>query len=684
MARRPLPRFLRPLSRTSGPEHPAGRSGLPGRLSALVNGGGARIARGRQAARTAADGAADVLQPLITVGRGLRKLAAAARVRWAATPKERRGPTLFVTAACVLAVAMIPYGPVLALIGLMGAAGWQGRRRPVPRTGPTEAETARLASLYEALVPLLSVPEDPAPLFRHGGEWSAAFSDAAFDGDGRISRLLVAYPAYLPDGDPGCRARVERVLRAKSGRGREYLFDWDEEGNKLLLRALEPLPTSIAAQRFVTAPGETVLGFTDAEAVARTVPVWDGDGYRDAPPVVWRTGPRSAEPHLLALGRPGAGATTLLRSIALQALHHGDVLIVDGGGSGEYACLTGRPGVLAVESGLSGARAGLEWAARETERRLVAADQARQAGLPAPEDARRPLWILVDRPSAFGHLAAAEGRPDPLVELRVPLRHGRAAGVTVVVGEQLDALPELPEDLPAHTRARVVLGPASAEEIAGALDTAPRTGPLPEVPPGRGFARLGTGPVLRLQVPATPDPYDDATGEAERQAVLALLPPREPELPGPAAPADAPLPAHGPDGLPADGQVGLPAEGPEAVRPAAVRAPVAVPVRVSASTAPLDAEPAPQGVPAAHAEPADVPAPAAATTAHPGVRHGQPAGDGGGPRPLARPVTKGAPVGAGAEADPPLDSTQPLPHVVPHTVLRSPALAPPPPPGGRR
>jgi hypothetical protein len=30
--------------------------------------------------------------------------------------------------------------------------------------------------------------------------------------------------------------------------------------------------------------------------------------------------------------------------------------------------------------------------------------------------------------------------------------------------------------------------------------------------------------VLRLQVPATPDPYDEETGEAERQAVLALLP----------------------------------------------------------------------------------------------------------------------------------------------------------------
>ncbi|MEU6485941.1 hypothetical protein [Streptomyces sp. NPDC046887] len=644
-------------------------------MSGLVSGGGARIARGRQAARTAADGAADVLQPLITVGRGLRKLSAAARARWAATPKDRRGPTLLVALACVLAVAMIPYGPVLALIALMGAAGWKGRERPVARTGPDEAESERLKALYEALVPLLAVPEDPAPLFRHGGEWAGAFSDAEFDGDGRLGRLLVAYPAYFPDGDPGCRARVEQVLRAKSGRGREYLFDWDEEGNRLLMRVLAPLPTSVAAQRFVTAPGEAVLGFTDEEAVARTVPVWDGEDYRDAPPVVWRTGPRSAEPHLLVLGRPGGGTTTLLRSLALQALHHGEVLIVDGGGTGEYAFLKGRPGVLAIESGLSGALAGLEWAARETERRLGAADRARQTGQPAPEDVRRPLWVLVDRPSAFVHLAAADGAPDPQRELGVPLRHGRTAGVTVVVGEQLDGLGELSEEVRGYTRARVVLGAASAAEVAGALETAPHTTPVPDVPPGRGYARLGTGRVLRLQVPATPDPYDDATGEAERQAVLALLPGHEPgtetertgdaapdeSVPAPPAtsaepvrarpepPAPLPEPAAGPHPEPVP-----PAPAPALTMPQRHPEPVALTPAAPAS------HPVPSTAPPGYAEPA--PAPVFVPAFPAGV----------GPRPLAHPVAKAEP----PAAVPPLDSTQPLPRVVPHTVLRSPTVTP--------
>ncbi|MEU8522176.1 hypothetical protein [Streptomyces sp. NBC_01216] len=523
MARRPLPRIL--------------------------SSGSAQIARSREIARTAADGATDVLHPLITITRGLRKLAATARARWAATPKERRGPTLCLVAACLVVVALVPYGPLLALVSVMGAAAWKGRERPVVRTGPDDAEAERLKGLYEALVPYFSVPEDPAPLFAHGGDWSGAFGDYGFDESGRLMRLRITYPAYFTDGEADSRARIEHLLHAKSGRGREYLFDWDEEGNRLVMNVLPALPTTIAAQRFVTAPGETVLGFTDADAVQRTVPVLAADGPQDAPPVVWRTGPRSIEPHLLVVGQPGSGTTSLLRSLALQALPHGDVLIVEGSGTGEYACLTGRDGVLAVECGLAGALATLEWAAHETERRLIAANRARQAGHPAPEDTRRPLWILLDRPSVLGHLAAADGRGDPQSLLQVPLRHGRAAAVTVVVAEQFDCLDTLDETVRTHTRARVVLGPATPGQIASVLGAQPHTTPVPVVPPGRGYARLGTGPVLRLQVPATPDPYDDATSESHRSAVLELLPERQ-NTTAPAVesvPAAAPEPAAAPD-----------------------------------------------------------------------------------------------------------------------------------------
>jgi hypothetical protein len=499
-------------------------------LPRILSNGGAQLARSRELARTAADSATDVLHPLITITRGLRRLASAGRRRWADTPKDRRGALLFLVASVLLVVALAPYGPLLGVITLMAAAAWQGRdRAPSAPAGPDASQVQRLKSLYEALVPYFSAAEDPEPLYAHGGDWEKVFSEYEFDATGRIAHLVIGYPAYFTDGEPESRARIEHLLGAKSGRGREYHFAWDEEANQLTVRVLAPLPTDIAAQPFVTAPGETVLGFTDPTGVQRTLPLTHGvhgEERRDVPPVVWRTGIRSTEPHLLVAGQPGSGTSTLLRSIALQALHHGDVVIVDGGGTGEYACLTGRDGVLAVECGLTGALTSLEWAAHETERRLIAANRAHQAGDPPPEDTRRPLWLLLDRPSAFTHLAAADGHQDPQSLLQVPLRHGRPANVTVVVAEQLDGLEGLSDPVRQHTRARVVLGPATAEQLEAVLGAPPHTTPVDQVPPGRGYARLGSGPVHRLQVPATPDPYDDATSDAERQAVLDLLPPR--------------------------------------------------------------------------------------------------------------------------------------------------------------
>ncbi|MEE4542826.1 hypothetical protein V2S66_12700 [Streptomyces sp. V4-01] len=513
------------------------RRPLPSILSARP-----ALVRGRDMARSAADGATDVLHPVITIARGMRRQAAWAAGWWGRTPKDRRMPALLLAAAGLVIVVMMPYGPILAVVALMASAAWMGRDRAVPApTGPTEAEAVRLQSLYEALVPYLSVDGDPAPLYAPDGSWDRAFAEYAF-ANGRLSRLHLRYPAYFTDGEADSRERVEQLLHAKAGRGREYRFDWNEEENHVTLTVLPPLPTDIVAQRYVTAPGETVLGFTDAEAVQRTVPVASGGETRDAPPVVWRTGARSSEPHLLALGQPRSGTTTLLRSIALQALQHGDVVVVDGSGAGEYACLAGRPGVLAVEDGLLGAAATLEWAAHETERRLIAVNRARQSGNPVPEDVRRPLWIVLDRPTALSQLALAEGRPDPQSLLDVPLRHGRTANVAVAVAEQLDATESLAPVVIAQTRARVVLGPMGPEHVAAVLGERPRTTPAADVPAGRGYARLGSGPVLRLQVPATPDPYDEETPAAERAAVLSLLPGAD------VPPADALAgPAAGPD-----------------------------------------------------------------------------------------------------------------------------------------
>ncbi|MCD9143171.1 hypothetical protein [Streptomyces albireticuli] len=525
-----------------------GRRALPSSLS-----DGASLARGREFARTAADNAADMLHPLLTIGRGLHALGTGGLRRWARTPRDRRGPTLLLAASCVVIVALLPYGPTLSAVVLMAAAAWAGRDRGAAAAADTVDEEschARLRTVYESLVPYLTVPEDPEPLYAHGGDWRRAFTEYEFDHLGRLVSLQLRYPAYFTDGEPESRAKVEQLLRLKAGRGREYRFDWEEEDNHLTLSALAPLPTDIRAQRFVTVPGEAVLGFTDPCSVQRTLPVTDDTGTRDVPPVVWRTGQRSTEPHLLALGRPAAGTTTLLRSVALQALPHGDVLLIDGSGTGEYSCLLGREGVLAVESSPAGALATLEWACHETERRILTAHHARQQGRPVPEDVRRPLWILVDRPSALSHLAAGEGRPDPQEFLQVPLRHGRVANVTVAVAEHLDNAGLIIEPVLAQTRARVVLGAVTPGQVRTALGAPPPTTPPPDVPPGRGYARLGSGPVLRVQVPATPDPYAQDTSEYERRAVLELLP--EPCVPVPYAtepqgpPAGAGYPFGGP------------------------------------------------------------------------------------------------------------------------------------------
>lgn len=498
------------------PRHPAGTA--------------ARAApAARRALRAGTDGALDVLHPLLMLVRGLARLTVLAFRWWARAPKDRRGPALFFAAVAVMAVGLLPWGPPLAAALLLGAAVWHGRdgARPPGRPGREEEEDARLQAVYEALVPCFALRDDPGPepLYAHDGAWQRAFEEAEFTDEGRIARLLVHYPAHFPDSDPHYRLAVERRLAAKSGRDREYRFVWHEERNLLEMTVPEPLPQGIAAQRFVTGPGEIVLGFTDAEAVPRRIPVAAGGRALDVPPVVWRTGARSAQPHLLVVGAPGAGSTTLLRSVVLQALQHGEVLLVDGGGSGEFVSLAGREGVLAVETSPAGAVASLEWAVHETERRLSAASSARRAGRPVPDDARRPLWVVLDRPAALSHLARAEGRRDPQELLQVPLRHGRAAQVTVAVAEHSESVDGLSRVVHSCTRARVLLGSASPEEARTALGETAVPHPCPYAPPGRGFARLGAGAVLRLQVPAAPDPLDEAAAESEREAVRALLPP---------------------------------------------------------------------------------------------------------------------------------------------------------------
>lgn len=498
------------------------------------------LSRGRDLARTAGDHASDMFAPLTVIGRGLRHHSEWLKTRWAATPKEKRAPTLFLTAAGVLGVFLLPHGPLFALVALMASAAWVGRSPKAPPAPPApDAADLKLAALYAALTPYLGGPEEFNPLYHPEGSYKDVFSVWEFDTDGRLTSLDLGYPTYFTDTEPAARARIEQVVQGKAGRSREYRFDWDEESNRLRVTALAPLATDLTAQQFVTTPGEIVLGFTDAHGSRRTIPVTRNGSTVQRPPVVWRTGARSSEPHLLALGTAGSGTSTLIRSIALQALRHGDLMVIDGAGTGEHACLVNRPGVHTVETSLHGALAALEWAAQETERRLTALNAARHHGVPAPEDVTRPLWLLLDHPTELAELAHAEGRPDPQELLELPLRHGRAARVTVVVADDLTAYDRISPTVRATTRARVLLGPTTpgtAEAVlAGPLDITPAS----QTPPGRGYARIGNATAVRLQVPVTVDPLDDEAAPAHRESVIALLPHRDSRTEAPAADLEA-------------------------------------------------------------------------------------------------------------------------------------------------
>lgn len=210
----------------------------------------AAVRTGRRAARAGADGALDVLHPLIVLVRGLARLTVLALRWWARAPKERRGPALFGAAVAVMVVALLPWGPVFGVALVLGAAAWQGRddAGPAVSAAREEAENARLQAVYEALVPCFSLRDDPdpEPVWAHDGAWERAFDEAEFTDEGRVARLLVRYPAHFPDSDAEHRMAVERRLGAKCGRDREYRFVWDEERNRLELTVPPPLPQGIA------------------------------------------------------------------------------------------------------------------------------------------------------------------------------------------------------------------------------------------------------------------------------------------------------------------------------------------------------------------------------------------------------------------------------------------------------
>ena len=457
----------------------------------------------------------DVGHPVVVLVRGSKAMSRDARTWWTEAGgknREMRDAVAVLFVGCAIAAGFQPYGLLLLIVVWASAATWLGRDRPDPgKDTESDAHIARLQSAYNGLVPYLMDGHDPDERFKPGGGYRSGFTEWEFDEADRLVGLKLQYSPFFKDGESDSRSKVERALEGKIGQANEYLYDWDEEGNKLAVRILPPLATGIPAQAWKVAEIEYVLGFTDPTSTARLIPVQltnDDDPITvELAPVVWRHGRFAAEPHLLVAGVLGSGKSNLLRSLAAQALGHGQLITaIDAERTGHFDELAGRDGVLRVESRAAASLDLLDWVAAESSRR---AERLREAG--AVDDTlatavMKPLWVFVDELPSLAESAGRAGLSDPQDLLADLMRQGRTTGITVVLSCRAERISEMRATVRNQAHARVGLGQlppgASTMLFGGTLEIG---GPS-VLPAGRGFARVGGGPVVRLQVPAAAGP----------------------------------------------------------------------------------------------------------------------------------------------------------------------------------
>jgi hypothetical protein len=182
------------------------------------------------ASSTAARGR-DVLYPLILITRGLRRGFRWCYAWWRRTDKDRRRMVLAAIALVTIVIAMLPRGPWILAGALMASAALAGR---APRAAKeTPQQLAKLQAIYNGLVPYLMDEYDPDQVFTPGGEFSKAFDGWIFDEFGQLIKLDLHYSPYFKDGEPEARAKVEHAIERKTGLNNDYMYEWDEEGNKL-------------------------------------------------------------------------------------------------------------------------------------------------------------------------------------------------------------------------------------------------------------------------------------------------------------------------------------------------------------------------------------------------------------------------------------------------------------------
>lgn len=542
----------------------------------------------------------EILRPVLLVARGLRRAAKGSKGWWeSASKRKRQTQSAIVLGGCAL-VLVAPYGPVLLALAVLCWAGWLGRDTSRKGADPeSAAHIARLQAVYNGLVPYLHDEHDPDQHFKPGGGYRDAFTSWDFDEHDRLTAFTLDYSRYVRDGEPECRTKVERAVEGKVGRGNEFLYDWDEEGNHLAVRVLPPLPSGLAAQPWPVAEIEYVLGITDPDSAGRLIPVLlpedpadepeavptqlasratpTPEGWRTAAvaPVIWRVGTPCRHPHLLVTGPAGSGKTTALRSLLGQALGRGQqVAVIDVEQTDAFADLAGRPGVRGVIDDPEHALALIEWVGLECERRaerrraaaeaVVKADTGSQPSmrLEAPgrsaqsakaaqrddaegqppdgqlkpdraaadaDAAHSRLWLCIDGLPELLDAAGRLGRPDIEDTLAVLARKARYADILLLTTVGEDRLLQLRPALRAQLTVRIAMGSVEPDVSTALFGGTLELGGSRRLAPGRGYARVGNGPVIRLQTPYAPpgdvSPLRAVGTTASRASQAAMLTP---------------------------------------------------------------------------------------------------------------------------------------------------------------
>jgi hypothetical protein len=222
------------LTVTPVPEEEAGRFGL----STVV-----------AATRYAGAKVRDVFAPVIVLARGLRRCFGWFRAWWGRSNAERRKVVLLSVVLLVAVVLMLPHGTwvLLGLVMATAALAGRGPRGPVE----TPQQIAKLQAIYNGLVPYFMDPNDPDQLFQPGGDFRKPFDAWCFDENSQLVKLELHYSPYFRDGEPEARARVEQVVEHRTGMSHDYMYEWNEEANRL---AVAVMPQARAKGR-TAAPG---------------------------------------------------------------------------------------------------------------------------------------------------------------------------------------------------------------------------------------------------------------------------------------------------------------------------------------------------------------------------------------------------------------------------------------------